>query len=120
LLPDENGNPCFLKVNRNNGNRKLNLVNFKGKWNNNYAFLLRKTLCSPPIYFGGVFLSRPFFQPPNILPISFRSSERVEYFSLETHLFSQAICKKNFTPSSLEMAVVNLIILVSGGKYLYE
>ena len=65
---------------------------------------------------GGVFFSSPFFHPPSILPISSNFSESREYFSLGKHLFSQAICRKNLTPSSLEIAMIRRGILVSGGR----
>ncbi|KKR62812.1 MAG: hypothetical protein UU01_C0002G0035 [Parcubacteria group bacterium GW2011_GWA2_40_37] len=67
---------------------------------------------------GGVFFSRPFFQPPSILPISCKCSDRAEYFSFGMHLFPQAICRKNFMPSSLEIAMMRRGILVSGGRYI--
>ena len=39
VFTDKNGNRCFLYVNRNDVNRKLNLTNVDRKWNDNWAFL---------------------------------------------------------------------------------
>ena len=114
----------FFVANANDNDRRLkaNVNKFSNDnvWNSenrnrivvprNSMFLLH--------LFGGVFFSRPFFQPPSILPISSRFPESVEYFSLGIHLFSQAICRKNFTPSSLEIAVRRRAIFVSGGRYI--
>lgn len=68
-------------------------------------------------YFAGVFFSNPFFQPPSILPISSNWVDRFKYFSVGTHLFSQAICKKNFTPSSFEIAIVSVLSKLKPKSY---
>ena len=68
-------------------------------------------------YFCGVLFSSPFFHPPSILPISSSWVESVAYLSLEMHLFSHEIWRKNFTPSSFEIEVVSLFIFCCPERY---
>lgn len=109
-----------------NGQLYVNVNSFSNDnvWNAKYRHRVvsLKLYVSPPFYFGGVFFfvffSRPFFQPPSILPISCNWVDSAVYFSSFIHLFSQAICKKNLTPSSLEIAIIRRDILVSVGRYI--
>lgn len=55
LLPNENGNLCFLNLNWN-GKRNLNLTKRDGKWNDNWWFaVVRKSSFSPASLFRGSF-----------------------------------------------------------------
>jgi|SRR3989344_1180160 len=111
-------------VNVNGGQPNANVYKFSNDniWNANYEHhvFTPKLRCFSFVYGGGVFFcclfSRPFFHPPNILPTSSSWAESVEYLSSFKHLFSHAICRKNFTPSSLEIAIMSRDILVSGGR----
>lgn len=42
LLPDGDGDLCFVGAVRNDGKREFTLSGFGGKWDRDYAFLLRK------------------------------------------------------------------------------
>ena len=59
----------------------------------------------------------PFFHPPIMRPTSSSNFESSIYFSFWMHLFSHASCRKNLTPSSLDVAIVSLEIFCSGGRY---
>ena len=109
-----------MNVNWNSDNDKWNVNDWtldeNCNWNAGNRVFSRNIIFLLRFYFWEVFFSNPFFQPPSILPISSSCVNRAKYFSVGTHLFSQAICKKNFTLSSFEIAIVSLEILVSGGR----
>ena len=42
LLPNKDGDLCFLKIDRNKGKRRLSMSTFNGGWGNCCCFLLRK------------------------------------------------------------------------------
>jgi hypothetical protein len=72
---------------------------------------------SPPFIWRS-FLFQSFFPTTKHFANFSNCSERAEYFLSCMHLFSQAICRKNLTPSSLEIAIIRRGILVSGGRYI--
>lgn len=123
LMYDRTGMLRTVNVNWNDDgwNVNANEVSNPNSWNDDNQVFSRN-YCFSPLLVGGVFFSKffsmPFFQPPNILPISCKCSESAEYFSFVTHLFSHAICKKNLTPSSLDIAITKRVALVSGGRYM--
>ena len=69
-----------------------------------------------PAYLAGVFCCKPFLQPPSILPISSKSPDILEYFSVGMSLLSQASCIKNFKLSSLAIVLLSMRILLSLAK----
>jgi len=70
------------------------------RWNaGNRAFSPETSSFSPPIYLGGVFVSRPFFQPPSILPTSTMRVDSCSYFLVSSACSSHAIRKKNLSVS---------------------
>jgi hypothetical protein len=59
----------------------------------------------PCFFYGGGFSFSIFrIHPPNIFPMSFRSSERSMYFLLSNIFSSHVTCRKNFNESSLMLA----------------
>jgi len=66
-----------LKVN-------VNRLENDNVWNaeNRHRIVVPKLAFSPAYFWAGVLFSKPFFQPPNILPISANFCERVEYLSV--------------------------------------
>ena len=78
---------------------------------------LPQLLCFSHHFFGGSFVSKPFFQPPSIRPISpsFRVSS--ECLSVGTSLLSQASWIKNLSTSILDIAFASTRILGSSGRY---
>ncbi len=76
-------------------------------------FFLRYFLYVSLTSFGESFVSRPFFQPPSILPTSLISSESLVYCLVSMSWFSQPIWRKNLRRSSLLMAATRYCNLVS-------
>ena len=97
-------------------NLNVNKVNLDNEYNAGDGACFRNNTFLLENYSRRVFFSSPFFHPPSILPISFSCSDSFKYLSVAIHLFSQAICKKNFIPSSFEIAIASFRTFVSGGK----
>lgn len=76
-----------------------------------------KLLCFSRYFFGGSFVSSPFFQPPSCLPISPNIWDSSACWSVEISLFSQASWIKNLRISSLDIVLMSSSIFCSGGKY---
>lgn len=106
---------AYVYWNADNGKWNCN-CNELDNWNDGNEVLACYKFVSPLIYFGGVFVSKPFFQPPSIRPISASCSDKSPYLSVGKHLFSQAICAKNFIPSNLAIAKLRRGIFCSGGR----
>lgn len=107
-------------VNVNSDGLNVNVNRFENDnvWNAKYAHrMVVPKMDGSPLYTGGVLLSKPFFHPPSILPISSSCAERVVYFSFGRHLFSHANCRKNFTPSSFDIETVIRLILGFPDRY---
>ena len=47
VFQDNDGNRCFLNANRNDGKRKLNLVNLNGNWSADNDWVFLEVLFSP-------------------------------------------------------------------------
>jgi hypothetical protein len=65
VFQDKNGNRCFLNVNRNDGKRKLNLVNVDDNWNADNDWMFLEVLFSPA---QPILAWREFSFPPQALP----------------------------------------------------
>ncbi len=80
-----------------------NPISNPNDWNADNQVFGRNYFFSPTAAVG-VFASKPFFQPPTILPTSTNGADRAVNFLLSMALSSQAICKKNLSESSLTLA----------------
>jgi hypothetical protein len=106
-VTDSDGDLNLFNVEHNDNGLWLN-TNYGDPdnfWNpdNRFVFVRRNSLCFP-VEMAGFFYLNWRLQPPIILPISFKLSERVMYFLLSRDFISQAICRKNFKISSLLQA----------------
>jgi hypothetical protein len=82
VFQDKNGNRCFLNVNRNDGKRKLNLVNVDDNWNADNDWMFLEALFSPASlsWLGGSFLFSIQLCLNAFLPAADHAADLVELF----------------------------------------
>ena len=94
---------CVVNVNWNADNRKWNVNTWRrddDRWNaGNRAFSPETNSNYPLVLAGGFFVSKSFFQPPTIRPISPAFSDMAIYRLLSKERSSHRICRKNFNKS---------------------
>jgi hypothetical protein len=102
-------------VNVNSDGLKVNVNRFENDnvWSAEYAH----RLVVPATNYFLLILIKPLFHPPIIFPILFNFSDNSVYLLLAMHLFSQAICKKNFKLSNLAEHSSNFSIFSFLGRY---
>ncbi len=91
--------------NADNGgwNVEANSVENPNRWNDGNQVLSRYS-CLSPLFFGGVLLSKPRFQPPIMRPTSSTSFPKAIYLSFAINDDSHANCRKNRSASAFIIA----------------
>ena len=100
-----------LNVNRNDRqwNANVNRLDNDNRWDAGNRLLLRNYFLSSPLYCGGVFFSRYVFQPANILLASISGGDICAYCLSVSSLIFHPTRRKNFTRSSLVIAVSSAV-----------
>jgi len=117
-ITDRNGNPNVFKLERNDNGLWLNdnWAKPDNRWNpdNQVVFTLRKYYLFPALL-SGVFcgLSKLFFHPQNILPISSILIAIFSYCLLEINFPSQAVETRNFRISTVKIHSDNFSAFLS-------